>query len=897
MSRRGAFHGIRRFLSPVRRNAAAIARDVDDEVAFHLAMRVDALVATGMSRADAVREARAAFGDVEATTRTLGVNERRHERVRARWRWVEEWRRDGALVVRQLRRSPVFAVLVIATLGLGIGATTAIFSAVRAILLAPLPFHEPARLVRVARETPSGPRLSSSGGDFRKFQRTSKTLSGLTSYHEGTGNLVGFGAPQRVRIARVSANFFDVLGVRPLMGRVFTGVEDSYKAAAVGMLSEGAWQRLFGGDRDVLNRTLRLDGQSVRVVGVISARTGWPAGVELWLPAQYDPELVSDRNRGASFLRLIGRLAPGVSLEQANAEFAAMSRSISERFPEARAGTVSSLAGLSESLVGDVRRPLWVLLGAVVLVLLVACTNVAALLLGRMMARENELTIRAALGAGRGRLMRQLLTESTTLGVLGAVVGVVLAVGLVRMLVALAPEIPRIGEVRVNAPVLLFSIVVGIVTGLVFGVVPAWQASKRDLQTQLRGAGRGLAGTRQAGRVRGALVVAQFALAIVLLTGAGLLLRTFAGMRAVDPGFATTNVTMFTVTLPQDGSFDATYGGIAGQRQFLREAIGRLRALPGVEIVGASSSVPLSGSNFGVGFTVDGQPKPPPGREPDAQLRVVTPEYFSAMGIALVGGRAMSAQDHDGAPMVMLVSEGLATRYFPGGDVLGKRLTFGWSRDRKVLAAEIVGVVRDVKQGSLTAEAAPFAYVAADQWPVDEYTFVLRSPLPAATLGTTATTALNAIDPELPIYDVRRSDALVRDALSTTRFYLVLLAIFAAVALLLASGGIYGVVSFGVQQRTREIGIRIALGASTGGVQAMVVRDGLRLVVLGLAFGVVGAISVTGLLRGVLFGVEPTDPLTLASVAVILTVAAIVACLVPARRAARIDPQSAIRVD
>ncbi len=365
----------------------------------------------------------------------------------------------------------------------------------RAILLAPLPFREPERLVRVSRETPSGPRQSSSGGDFLEFQRTSKTLSGLTSYFESTGNLVGFGAPQRVKIARVSSNFFDLLGIRPMMGRTFTAAEDTYNAAEVGLVSEGAWQRLFGGDRDVLGRTVKIDGQTVQLIGVVSARTRFPDGVELWLPAQYSPGMLSDDNRGASFMRLIGRLAPGVSLEQANAEFAAMSRSISERFPEARAETVSSLSSFSAALVGDVRRPLWVLLGAVVLVLLVACTNVAALLLGRMMARENELTIRAALGAGRGRLIRQLLTESTTLGVIGAAVGVVLAVGLVRMLVALAPDIPRISEVRVNAPVLLFSIALGIVTGLVFGLVPAWQASKRDLQSQLRGAGRGLAGT------------------------------------------------------------------------------------------------------------------------------------------------------------------------------------------------------------------------------------------------------------------------------------------------------------------------------------------------------------------------------------------------------------------
>ena len=454
-----------------------------------------------------------------------------------------------------------------------------------------------------------------------------------------------------------------------------------------------------------------------------------------------------------------------------------------------------------------------------------------------------------------------------------------------------------IGDVRVNGLVLAFGMSLGIVTGLVFGVVPAWHVSSRDLQATLRGGGRGLAGSRQAGRVRGALVVGQFALAIILLSGAGLLMRTFTGLRSVDPGFVTSNVTTFTVTLPQNGSFDEAYGGIVGQRQFLRTLLPKLEAMPGVQVAGATMGLPLSATNFGLTFEIGGRPKPVAGAEPDAQLRVVTPGYFTAMGIPIVRGRPLSSADRDGSSMVLLVSEQLVRRYFPGEDVIGKRLSFGWSRDSTRLAGEVVGVVRDVKQTSLSGDAAPVAYVAADQWPVDEFTFVIKSALGVGVIGAAAARVVKLVDEELPLYDIRSLDALLNDSLATTRFYLTLLVVFATLALLLASLGIYGVVSFGVQQRTREIGIRLALGASRGRVQLMIVREGLVLTVVGVAIGLAGALSLTRLLRGILFGVTPSDPLTYVAVVALLASAAIAACLVPARRAARIDPQRAIRVD
>jgi len=889
------FHGVRRFLRRVSRSDGQVGRDVDEEVTFHLEMKERELIAAGVAPGEARQAARRAFGDIALARESLSAQERAFERRRRRTMWLEEWARDSAHALRQMRRAPAFALLVIATLGLGVGATTAIFSAVHAILLAPLPYREPERLVRVLRETPGGVRQSASGADYLEFQRSATTLSGLTSYYTGTANLSGFGAPQRVITCRASANFLDVLGIPLLLGRPFTAAEDTYKAAEVALISEGAWQRLFGGDRGVIGRTVRMDRQSVEIIGVVPDGRGFPDDAEFWLPAKYEPQMMSDENRGASWLRLIGRLAPGATLEQANAELRVISRSISERFPEDRAENVSTVASFSDSLVGDVRQPLWVLLGSVVLVLLIACTNVASLLLGRVMSRELELTVRTALGAGRARLTRQLLTESFTLGAIGALVGVALSEALVRLLVVLAPDIPRIGEVEVNGVVLAFGITLGLMTGLVFGVIPAWHVSRRDLQATLRSGGRGLTGSRHAGRVRSALVVGQLALAIVLLAGAGLLMRTFSGLRGVDPGFATADLTTFTVTLPQDGSFDGAYGGVEGQRQFLRSSLQRLEGIQGVQEVGAMFGLPLSPTNFSLSFSVDGRPKPPASEEPDAQLRVATPGYFSAMRIPLVRGRQLSEIDRHGAPLVIVVSEQLATQYFPGEEVIGKRLRFGWTRDTSQLAGEVVGVVRDVKQRSLTEAPVAMAYVSADQWPVDELTFVLKSTLPVATVGAEAARVLKEVDAELPLYDIQSADALLHGSMATTRFYLVVLAVFAALALALASLGIYGVVSYGVQVRTQEIGIRMALGASLRRVHQMILRDGMRLVSVGVALGVAGALSVTGLLRGVLFGVRPTDPLTYLAVVAILVGAAVLACLLPARRAARIDPQRAIR--
>lgn len=894
---RGAFHGIRRFLKLGYRSDTQVARDVDDEVSFHLDMKSSDLMQAGVDKAEAERVARERFGNVEHAKRVLRSQESAYERREARANWIQEWSRDAAHTLRQMRRTPGFAALIIATLALGIGATTAIFSAVYAILLAPLPFAEPDRLVRLVRETPSGVRTSEAGGNFLEFQRTSRTLQSITSYYQSTGNLAGTEAPRRAIVARVSANFVNVMGIRPLLGRSFTPEEDVYRATEVAMISESLWRDRFGGDPAVLGKTLRMDKQSVEIIGVIADANSFPENVELWLPAKHDPEMMADDNRGANWLRLIGRLAPGITLEQANAEFAALSKGLTERFPEERTGEATSLTPLTESLIGSVRQPLWVLLGAVGLVLLIACTNVAALLLGRMMSRERELTVRMALGAGRGRLVRQLLTESTVLGVVAALIGVLLAVFLVRGLALLAPDIPRMTGVRVNGYVLAFSVALGVVTGLVFGIFPAWQVSRESMQATLRSSGRGLAGTRQAGRVRSTLVIGQFALAIVLLAGAGLLIRTFTELRSVDPGFDPSNITAFTVTLPQDGSFDGTYGGVAGQRQFMRDLLPQLESLQGVSAVGASLGIPLSRASFSISFVVEGRPALLPGQEQVAQLRIATPGYFDAMGIAVRGGRTLSNEDRDGTPLTIVVSEQLSKQYFPGEDVIGKVLNFSWSRDSSELKGVVVGVVADTRSANLTDDALATAYVAADQWPVDEYTFILKSELPASVVGAAAAEVVKAVDPELPVYDVRSGESIFDAALTTTRFYLTLLLSFAVLALVLASLGVYGVVSYGVQQRSREIGIRIALGASLRSVQRMVLGEGLRLAAFGVIIGVAGAIMLTGLLRSVLYGVQSTDPLTYVGVVSILTAAAIGACLIPARRAARIDPQQAIAAE
>ena len=880
--------GLRRAFRLPWRGAAQTAREVDDELAFHLDMRAAELVAGGMAPDEARREARRQFGDLEFTRRYCRDLDVRRERATRRTEYAGEIGQDVRYAARQLRRSPAFALVAVLTLALGIGATTAIFSVVHGVLLRPLPYRAPERLVRIFSFSDHG-RGSVSPLDFADWRDQARSFEGIAAISDVTLTLTARGAePERLDGASVSANLFSVLGVRPTVGRAFAPGEDAPGAARVAVLSEELWRRRFGADPAVPGRTVLLDGESYTVVGVLPRGTGYPADADVWTPIDLSREAQS---RGARYLRVVGRLAPAVSLQQADADLAAVAKRLEQQDPSHNAGYGVSLVGLHESIVGDVRTPLLVLLGAVGLVLLVACVNVANLLLVRAVEREGEIAVRTALGAGRGRILRQLVTEGVLVSLLGGSLGAVLAAWGTRLFVAAAPEgIPRLREVGVDITALALTTAVVALTGVVFGLVPAVHAAAPDLGRTLRVGGRGLT-TRAGGhRVRGALVTSEMALAVMLLVGAGLLLRSFARLRDVNPGFRPAGVLTLTVTLPP-----GTYAKDAHLQAFTAALVARLAAIPGVRSAAAVTSLPLTGTHFGLSFTVDGRPAPDPADEPSAQIRTATPDYFATMGIPLRRGRQFTPRDRDGAPQVVVVNEELVRRYFPGEDPIGKRVQLGWTRDSVRMGGEIVGVVGDIKQFDLAGAPVPEIYTPYDQFPLEYVAAVVRTTADPALIAGPARAQVRALDPDLPVYRLMPMERVVAESVAQPRFYALLLGSFAGVALALAAIGIYGVVAYAVGRRTREMGLRMALGARPADVLALVVRQGLRAAIVGLAVGLVAAAAASRLLRSLLYELTPMDPATFAAAALALTAVAALACYVPARRAARTDPMVAMR--
>jgi predicted permease len=884
--------GLRRTFRLPWRTGAQVARDVDEELAFHLDMRTQELVGEGVPPDAARAQARREFGDVEYTRRYCRTLDAAAERSTRRAERLDELAQDVRYALRQLRRSPGFALVAVLTLALGIGANTAIFSVVNGVLLRPLPFREPDRLVRVF-SLDEGKRAAVSPLDFADWRDQARSFEGLAAVNALTLNLTGGGEPERLEGASVSAALFSVLGVRPIAGRTFAPSEDAPGAPRLVLLGEPLWRRRFGADPGLVGRTVLLDGEVYTVVGIVPAASAYPAGAEVWTPLDLSQEA---RSRGARYLRVIGRLAPGTAASAAGAEMAAIARRLEEQDPDHNTGFGAAVVPLHQQIVGEVRTPLLVLLGAVGFVLLIACANVANLLLARAIGREGELAVRAALGAGRGRIVRQLLTESLLLALLGSAAGVALAAAAMRAFVAAVPDdLPRVAEVGIDGTVLLATAGAALATGLLFGLAPALQASTPILVGTLKQGGRGASGHAGRRRASDALVVAEVALAVVLLAGAGLLTRSFTRLLEVDPGFRPERVTTFTVTLPP-----AKYGKDAQLQAFAAALVERLARLPGAQSAAVVSGLPLSDAGFSLSFTVDGRPAPDPGAEPSAQVRVATPAYFATMGIPLVRGRAFTERDRDGSPQVVVINREAARRFFPGEDPLGRRVQLGWTRDSVRMGGEIVGVVGDVRQFGLDAAPVPEIYAPYDQFPLDELSAVVRSTADeqdqAAVLAA-VWGAVGELDRDLPVYALRTLEELVSESVARPRFYMLLLGAFAAVALLLSAVGIYGVMSYAVRQRTREIGIRVALGATGGRVLRMVLGQGLTLALAGAILGLLAALWVTRLMASLLYGVSPTDPPALAAGAVVLVAVAALACYLPARRAARADPLTAIRAD
>jgi putative ABC transport system permease protein len=805
---------------------------------------------------------------------------------------MDHLKQDLLYAVRRLFKAPGFAAIAVITLALGIGANSAIFSVVNGVLLKPLPYPEPERLVGVFHAT-EGQRAVMSGPNYTDIARSASTLENAAAISTGRMILTGEGEPTRLSIAEVSASLFSVLAVRPELGRVFNADENTPGRTNLVILSHGLWQQRFGSDRSVIGRRIMLDGTPKEIVGVMPRGFSYPADREAWLPIEYDENFVT-RQRASWFLQVVARLKPGVTAQQSAAEVETLGRNLARQYPDANAEIGMTTYPLLDHMVGDIRRSVLILLGAVGFVLLIACTNVANLLLARAAARGSEMAVRTALGAGRGRLVRQLLTESVLLSLFGAAGGLLLAVWGVELLTSLKPAgIPRLDNIAVDGTVILFTIGVALVTGILFGLVPAFTAT-RGLTDSLKEGGRGAVTSRGGTRVRGALVVAELALAVMLLAGAGLLMRSFMKLQAVDPGFRAEQALTFDLTLPEP-----RYKDDKQRIAFFDDVLARLRALPGVRSSTAVLGLPLNGLDLIISFDVSGRPPVPPAQRPAMQVRVATPGYFSAIGIPITRGRGFTEDDRADSPKVVVITEAAARQYFPGEDPIGKTITLGWRRGPGSPRAggEVVGILGDIKDAGLAEPNPPQIYMPYRQWPINFMTLVLKTSVPPLTLADAAKAQVAAVDPNLPVSNLSTLDAIVAKSISQQRFYMTLLAIFASVALVLAAIGIFGVLSYAVSQRTREIGIRMALGAQERSVISLIVRQAMLLVVSGIVAGTVFALFLSQTMTKMLFSVTPTDPATFASVAGLLVGVALFASYLPARRATKVDPIVALRAE
>ncbi|HEX8137724.1 MAG TPA: ABC transporter permease [Pyrinomonadaceae bacterium] len=793
--------------------------------------------------------------------------------------------------MRTLLKRPAFTVVAVVALALGIGANTAIFSIVYAVLLRPLPFKEPERLVVVFDKQPSLETAPASFPEFDDWRKQSQAFEEMAALFHNNFNLTGTREPERVRGALVSENYFSLFGSSPMLGRSFSADDHRPGAQPVVVLSQWLWQTEFGASPEVMGQTLTLNGTPYTVIGVMPATAPSLSSANktaLWVPLERE---LPWKDRGAHFLNVFARLKPGVSLERAQAEM----NLIAERLEgEYHTGHSVRLTSFKERLVGDVRPHLLLLLGAVGLVLLIACANVANLLLARATARSKEFAIRAALGASRLRLIRQLLTESVLLALLGGVAGTLLALWATDVLVASWPaRLPRPDQIGVDWRVLGFTAAVTLLTGLVFGLAPALFATRTDLNESIRESSSQTTTGARRNRVRHLLVVSELALATMLLLGAGLMLKSFWLLRGVDPGFRPENVLTVQVSLQSKKYLEEWQ-----RASFFREVLERTEGLPGVEAAGAINNLPLGGGGMNGDFELEGRPPFPQGQEPMTEKYIASAGYARAMGIRLLKGRFISEQDTAESPAVVVINEAMARRFWPDADPLGQRLSWGGNNWRT-----IVGVVGDVRNEGLETSSGFQSYVPYTQAPPTGMTIVVRAAEAGAAganaqqLAAEIRRQVQAVDPEQPVFNIKLLDAIVADSVGGQRLTTLLLSIFGALALVLASVGIYGVLSYSVAQRTHEIGIRMALGAQSRDILKMVLGQGLLLTLSGVALGLLAAFALTRVMASLLYGVTATDPLTFAAASLVLILVALLATIIPAHRATRVDPLEALRYE
>jgi putative ABC transport system permease protein len=875
-----------------------IDADVDDELRFHLDMRARDYETRGLPADDARRAAAERFGDVEGIEGALRAHDRRRERGRQRKEYMSDLTADLRYGLRAFARAPGFTSVALITLALGIGATTAIFSVVNAVILRPLPYADADRLVQVWMDNRRmGLREDlHSYANYADLRDQNRVFSGMAAYFTSGYNVTAGCSesecePQRVATLFSTADLAQVLRVSPAMGRTFTVEEDAPGRDGVVLISHGLWTRMFASDQNILGRPIRLNGRERTIIGVMPPGFAVPSrDTELWVPMALTDD--NKQSRGSFGFWSVARLKDGIEFSRAVADLNAIAKRLEEQFPGNRDFGAYAVP-LPEQVVGrTLRTSLWVMMAAVAAVLLIACANVANLMLSRAAVREREISVRVALGAARTRLVRQLLTESVLLSVLGAALGTGLAwVGL-RLLVGMAPEdIPRLDEIRIDLPILAMTLGLAVITGITFGLAPALQSSRIAVGGALRDAIRGGTSGRRAQRLRRTLVAAQIALVVVLLTGAGLLIRSFLHLQRVDLGFRPDHLLTMRYVLP-----GAKYSTPQARVAFHASILERTRQLPGVEDAAFISDIFLSATPNSTTISIDGRELPLQEQGIEVPIDAVSPEYFKVMGIRMLRGRTFTAADNLEAPQVVIINESMARHFWPNEDAVGKRFRYGGPQSTAPLM-EIVGVVADMRRTGFDSPVRYETFRPHTQRVTGSLRLVVRTKGDPLAMVTPVRAQIRSVDPEQPVFEIASMDQLLGSMIAQRRFSMTLLGTFAALALLLGVVGVYGVTSYLVAQRTREVGVRLALGAQPNQVVGMVVRQGMVVAAVGLAVGLAGAVVAGRFMTGLLYGVSPFDIATLAAVAVVIGLATLAANWVPALRAAHVDPLTALRND